>query len=124
VLGSIEVSEAYRERRLATQMLDAAFADGRYEDKVVVAEGVRWHWDLEGSGTTAMEYRRRLVALFARYGFEEASTDDADIRSDEANVLLVRFGGTVPPEHVRHFHALRYLSRRTWRGRGGRPDGR
>lgn len=80
---------------------------------------------LEGIGATALEYRKRLVTLFARHGFEEVSTDDWDIRSDAANVLLVRIGDTMAPEHVRHFHALRYLSRRTpRRAQEERPNGR
>ena len=113
VLGSIEVSEGYRSRGVAVRLLEAAFAEGRYDERIVVAEGIRWHWDLEGTGLTALAYQRRLVALFARFGFQEFPTDEHEVRSDPANVLIARIGERAAQEHVRHFHALRFVSRRT-----------
>ncbi|MDD5447591.1 MAG: GNAT family N-acetyltransferase, partial [Actinomycetota bacterium] len=46
-LGAIAVSRNYRRMGLAGAMLDVAFDDHFYDDKIVFATGFTWHWDLE-----------------------------------------------------------------------------
>ncbi len=111
-LGSLEVSKNFRSLGIADQLMQAAFAGGAYDDLIVVAETIRWHWDLTTAQGSALVYRDRLLALMKRYGFEEFGTDDADVRSDPANALIARIGPNCPQEHVEHLHSLRYVSRR------------
>ncbi|MCX6023500.1 MAG: CBS domain-containing protein, partial [Chloroflexi bacterium] len=92
--------------------METALAGDAYDGAIVIAETIRWHWDLSTSGGDAFLYRERLLALMKRYGFDEYVTDEADVRSDPANALVARIGGAATPEHVQHFHALRLVSRR------------
>lgn len=91
-LGAIEVSKNYRRIGLAEQMLDIAFADPFYDDKIVLTTGFTWHWDLEGTGMTKLEYKALGVELFGRYGFMEMTTDEPNVTMDSANLFLVRLG--------------------------------
>ena len=111
-LGSIEVSKNFRRLGIAEHLLEVALNDPMYRTAIVVAEGIRWHWDLATAGGNAFLYRDRLVALLKRYGFEEFGTDDPDVRADSANVLVARFGPECDDEHIQHFHGLRHVSRR------------
>jgi CBS domain-containing protein len=111
-LGSIEVSKNFRSLGIAERLMQVALADPAYVDAIVVAEGIRWHWDLSTAGGNAFVYRERLLALMKRHGFEEFGTDEPDVRSDSANALVARIGPACASEHTQHFHALRYVSRR------------
>lgn len=111
-LGSIEVSKNFRRLGIADRLMQVAFANGAYDDLIVVAETIRWHWDLATAQGNAFLYRDRLLALMKRYGFAEFGTDEAEVRSDPANALIARIGPHCPQEHVEHLHSLRYVSRR------------
>lgn len=91
-LGAIEVSRNYRKLGLAENMLDVAFDDPFYDDKIVLTTGFTWHWDLEGTGMNKMEYRNLGINLFGRYGFMEMATDEPNVAMDSANLFLVRLG--------------------------------
>lgn len=111
-LGSIEVSKNFRRLGIAERLMEVAMGDPAYRAAIVVAEGIRWHWDLATAGGNAFIYRDRLLELLKRYGFEEFGTDDPDVRADPANVLVARIGPDCEQEHIQHFHGLRHVSRR------------
>lgn len=90
--GAIEVSRAYRRLGLAEKMLEVAFDDPFYDDKIVLTTGFTWHWDLEKTGLTKMQYREFGIKLFGRYGFMEMATDEPNVVMDSANLFLVRVG--------------------------------
>jgi hypothetical protein len=46
-----------------------------------------------------------LAALLGKAGFEVQVTDEPDIMSSPANVLLARIGTAVPPERAAAFRA-------------------
>jgi len=104
-LGGIEVSRAYRGLGLAPALMGLAFGGGEFDDRIVVATGYTWCWDLEGSGLSKTAYRQRIVTLFKRFGFDEHVTDEPNIRFDWCNVLMVRVGPRAPLAAHRRFLA-------------------
>lgn len=106
-LGAIEVAPALRGNRLGERLLARAFADGRFDDTVVIATMYAWHYDLTRTGLTPFAYRRLLERTYRKAGFERMGTTDPEIRSDAANALMVRIGPQAPEELVRAFHLLR-----------------
>jgi acetoin utilization protein AcuA len=72
---------------------------------ILLAEGYAWHWDTEGAGTDAFGYRKLLSGLLGQVGFVEERTDEPDIASAPANVLLARVGRRVPPERAAAYRA-------------------
>lgn len=97
-LGMIEVARGWRGRGIGRQLLRACFADGRYDDRIVLATAYSWHWDLQGTHLSKAEYRAVLLRLFGSEGFHQFATNEANVQEDPANRLLVRIGPRVTPE--------------------------
>jgi len=66
----------------------------------MIAIGLAWHWDTEGVGLPAFEYRRLITRLFTLYGFKEYPTTEPNICMDLANILVVRIGRRVDLQAV------------------------
>jgi len=105
-LGAIEVSRNYRECGLALAMMHAAWDDPFYDDKVVITTAFTWHWDLEATGMTKLEYRELFVELAGRFGFMEMATDEPNVAMDAANLFLVRLGNDTTFSQYQKFASL------------------
>jgi acetoin utilization deacetylase AcuC-like enzyme/GNAT superfamily N-acetyltransferase len=113
--AALEVAPGWRGAGLAEAMLRFAFEADFVEQLVVIALGVSWHWDLARAGLSPWEYRDRLVRLFKTAGFEIFPTDDPEIMSGDANVLMARIGQAAP--HGLYEQFTRRLQRASmWRG--------
>ena len=108
---ALETSRDWRRMGVAGGLLRFALEAPWVEDVILLAEGYSWHWDTEGAGLDAFGYRTVLVALLGRVGFAVERTDEPDIASSPANVLLARVGRRVPEADVAAFRA-RLLSGR------------
>jgi acetoin utilization deacetylase AcuC-like enzyme len=102
---ALETSRGWRRMGVAGGLLRFALDAPWVEEVVLIAEGYHWHWDTEGAGLDAFGYRRVLVALLGRMGFAVERTDEPDIASSPANVLLARVGRRVPAAAVAAFRA-------------------
>jgi hypothetical protein len=60
---------------------------------------------VDHAGVDTYGYRQVLSDLLRTVGFVEQRTDDPDIVSSAANVLLARVGSRVPPERAAAFRA-------------------
>ncbi len=106
-LGAIEVTPAFRGHRIAPRLLEAGFADGRFDGTVVFATLYVWHYDLQASGMTDLAYRRMLENLYRSVAMESFATSDEEVRSSAANALMARIGPRAPERVVAEFHRLR-----------------
>lgn len=106
-LGAIEVAPSLRGERLGERLLEAAFADGRFDGTVVFATLYVWHYDLARTGLGPFAYRRLLEKLYRKAGLVAKPTSDPEIRSDGANALVVRIGPEAPDDVVREFDRIR-----------------
>ena len=105
-LGAIEVSPSVRRYGVAFRLQDVSFSDPEMEKYLVLATEYYWHWDLEGSGLHIWEYREVMHKVMARIGMVVKDTDDEEIASHPANMLMVRYGKDVPHDAVLEFEKL------------------
>ncbi|MGB8347379.1 MAG: GNAT family N-acetyltransferase [Ktedonobacteraceae bacterium] len=92
---AIEVSSHWRGCGLATRLLAFALELDALEDMLLFAEGLSWHWDIEGLGLSVYRYRELIAHLFATQGFTEQPTTEPNINLEPANIFLVRVGKRV-----------------------------
>jgi acetoin utilization protein AcuA len=105
-LGAIEVSRNFRETGMAMAMMHAAWDDPFYDDKVVLTTAYVWHWDLEATGMTKLEYRELFIELAGRFSFMEMATDEPNVAMDSANLFLVRLGRDTTFSQYQKFASL------------------
>lgn len=110
-LGAIEVAPGWRRAGIGYALLRLAFAGDYMEDYIVIATEYCWHWDLKGTGLSVWEYQKVLQKVMGSVGLEPRATDDPEITSHAANMLMVRIGSRVPFETVTRFEAMRYQNR-------------
>lgn len=109
-LGAIEVSRNFRETGMSLAMMHAAWDDPFYDDKVVLTTAFTWHWDLEATGMTKLEYRELFIDLAGRFGFMEMATDEPNVTMDAANLFLVRLGRDTTFSQYQKFASLLFTN--------------
>jgi acetoin utilization protein AcuA len=102
------VSLSWRQLGLAKAMLHAAFAEPLYEERIILATGLNWCWDLQGTGLDLFAYQRMLFKLIRPFGFTPYDTDDPEIVRYPGNGLVARIGCQVSSVLQDAFAALRY----------------
>ncbi len=107
-LGAIEVSRNYRNLKIAERMVEVTFREDFFEDKIAYMQGLSWHWDLEGTGLTAAEYRRLMMRLCSPFGFREVYTNEPNIALRVENIMMIRVGSRVSAEDSKKFRHLRF----------------
>jgi GNAT superfamily N-acetyltransferase len=108
---AVEVSAHWRRLGIARQLLSLALQDDAVEEMILVAIGLSWHWDLQGSGLSPFRYRSVLAHTFEPYHFFECVMDEPNIRMNPANILLVRIGERVEQEVINQlFQRVRFFS--------------
>jgi len=96
-VGAIEVATGWRRAGVASALLRFAVEPDPFEDLILIASGLSWHWDLDQSGLSAVAYRRVLGRVFEAAGFETLRTDEPEIAYHPANLFVARVGSRVPP---------------------------
>jgi acetoin utilization deacetylase AcuC-like enzyme/GNAT superfamily N-acetyltransferase len=96
-VGAIEVAAGWRRGGVASALLRFAVEPDPFEDLILIASGLAWHWDLEQSGLSAVAYRRVLARVFEAAGFETLRTDEPEVAYHPANLFVARTGSRVPP---------------------------
>ena len=112
-MGGIEVSPAWRQCRIAENLLKLAFSNERLEDFIVITTEYCWHWDLKNTGLSLWGYQQVLTRLFGQVGLKKVSTDDPDILEHPANVLMAKIGSRVSKEDIALFEKMRFLNKYT-----------
>jgi acetoin utilization deacetylase AcuC-like enzyme len=97
-VGAVEVATGWRRGGVAGALLRFAVEPDPFEDLILIASGLAWHWDLDHSGLSAVAYRRVLRRVFEVAGFESLATDEPEIAYHPANLFVARLGGRVPPD--------------------------
>jgi acetoin utilization deacetylase AcuC-like enzyme len=104
-VGAIEVATGWRRGGVASALLRFAVEPDPFEDLILIASGLAWHWDLDESGLQATAYRRALRRVFEAAGFEALHTDEPEIAYHPANLFVARVGRRVPPARRAAFTA-------------------
>jgi acetoin utilization protein AcuA len=93
---------------IASKIFDVIMDDDFFEDKIAYMNGFSWHWDMDGSGLTMPEYRRMMLRLLRKHGFEECYTNEPNVALREENFFMVRIGSRVSEEDRKRFRDLRF----------------
>jgi acetoin utilization deacetylase AcuC-like enzyme len=96
-VGAVEVATGWRRGGVASALVRFAVEPDPFEDRILIASGLAWHWDLDQSGLSAVAYRVVLARVFEAAGFEVLQTDEPEIAYHPANLFVARVGGRVPP---------------------------
>ncbi|HMK35559.1 MAG TPA: N-acetyltransferase [Desulfomonilaceae bacterium] len=107
-LAAVEVSRHYRGLHIARRILELTLDDDFFEDKIAYINGYSWHWDLEGSGLSAAQYRQMMMRLYSPFGFREVYTNEPNIALRDENIMMIRVGSRVSPDDQRRFRYLRF----------------
>jgi acetoin utilization protein AcuA len=110
-LGGIEVARNWRSGGISRALMTALFADGSYDQAIVLATGYRWCWDYESSGMSVREYRDVLHRTMQRAGFQFYDTDEPNIAWYPDNALVARVGKRAPKGLVKKFNGLLFENR-------------
>lgn len=102
---TLEVNRSWRKLGIATRLLHTAVSDSHWEDKVLLARGYSWTWDLEGTGLTAEKYRDVWQRMLMRPGFVEYPTDDPSFLGDPYGLLMAWIGPQVDEEARQRFRS-------------------
>ena len=95
-LGALEVARGVRSRGLGHRLLAGMLQGGRLDARIVIGEGLAWHWDAEGRGLGLSECRAALLRLFESADFRRFRTDEPEVAYSPYNFLVARVGPKVP----------------------------
>lgn len=98
-----EISSGWRKLGIARQLLDFTLELDSLEEMILMAIGLSWHWDTEGTGLHPSLYRQLIKRVFAPRGFVEYLTTEPNISMDPANILLVRIGNRMNQQVINQF---------------------
>lgn len=111
-LGAIEIAKDYRQFGLARELIQLSFADEEMDKLIVLTTEYYWHWDLKGSDLSVWDYRNIMERVMSYGGMEIYATDDPEICSHPANLLMARIGPLVPQESIEKFDNMRFKHRK------------
>lgn len=110
-LGAIEIAAPYRAGGLAKGLLEISFLDDAMNDYIVISTEYYWHWDLDQTGISVWEYKEVMKKIMGSVGMEWYATDDPEINSHPANMLMARVGTRVDLDSVEAFNECRFKHR-------------
>ena len=100
---AVEVSSDWRGLHIADKLLAFAVELDAIEDRILLAMGLCWHWDMEGLGLSPHRYRQVIAHLFESHGFLEYGTTEPNVSSEPINILLARIGKRVDQQTTVQF---------------------
>lgn len=95
-LGALEVARGVRRAGLGRGLLEAALQSPRLDGRILIGEGLAWHWDAEARGLGLSQCRAALLRLFEGAGFRRYRTDEPEVAYSPYNFLVARVGPKVP----------------------------
>ncbi len=105
---AIEVCRRYRSYGIASRILTSMMHAPNVENLIIYMVGYSWTWDLDGTGKSALDYRRMLIRLFEPFGFQELQTNEPNICLKAENIFMARVGERVSAENQKKFKWLRF----------------
>ena len=106
--GAIEVSRNFRKLGIAAEMVLSVLRDDFFAEKISYMNGFSWHWDVDGSGLTLVQYRKMMLNFMKPFGFQEYYTNEPNIALREENLFMARIGSKVSEEDQLRFRNLRF----------------
>lgn len=106
--GAIEVSRNFRKMGIAAEMVSSVIRNDFFDEKISYMNGYSWHWDVDGSSLTLVQYRKMMLNFMKPFGFEEYYTNEPNIALRQENLFMARIGSKVSEEDQLRFRNLRF----------------
>lgn len=104
VMGALEVAKSYREKGVASSVLNHLFTNYKsLEEKIIISLEYYWHWDVTFEKQDILAYKHRLKHLLGGFDMEEVYTDDPDIQAHWANFMMARIGKEITSDQIQEF---------------------
>jgi acetoin utilization protein AcuA len=110
-LGAIEIAAPYRSGGLAKSLLEVSFLDDAMNDYIVMSTEYYWHWDLDTTKLSVWDYKEVMKKVMGSVGMEQFATDEPEICSHPANMLMARFGTRIDLDSIERFNNVRFKNR-------------
>lgn len=107
-VAAIEVSRGWRSHGISSEILRLLVDHPLESKRILFMVGYSWTWDLEGTGLNPMDYRRMMVQLFSRQGFEQFQTNEPNVMMHPENLFMARIGRDVPDTVRDRFKKMRF----------------
>jgi len=105
---AIEICRRYRSHGIASKILESLVESSIAEELIIYMVGYSWTWDLDGTGKSALDYRKMLIRLFEPFGLQELQTNEPNICLKPENLFMARIGQQVSAERRQEFKWLRF----------------
>jgi acetoin utilization protein AcuA len=105
---AIEICRRYRSHGIASRILGSLVHSSIAEKLIIFMVGYSWTWDLDGTGKSALDYRKMLIRLFEPFGLQELQTNEPNICLKSENLFMARVGQQVSTERQQEFKWLRF----------------
>ena len=76
------------------------------EDRILYIVGYSWHWDLDETKKTLMQYRDTIVNLLTPLGFRQYPTNEPNVSLRAENLFMARIGANIDRAVKRRFTNL------------------
>lgn len=107
-MGAVEVSRNFRNMGIARAVIELIMSAEFIEEKIAYMNGFSWHWDLDFSRLTIIQYRMLMQQLLKKHGFQEYHTNEPNIALREENLFMARVGCRVSDQDRKKFRNLRF----------------
>ena len=87
-----ETARGWRNQGLMKPMLDLTVNEPENEERIIYIVGYSWHWDLDDTKKTLMEYRDTIIHLLTPLGFRQYPTNEPNVSLRPENLFMARIG--------------------------------
>ncbi len=95
-----ELARGWRGMGIIRPMVEMVVLEPENEERILYIVGYSWHWDLDGTGRSLMEYRQSLISLLAPLGFKIYPTNEPNVNLRPENLFMARLGAKVEADPV------------------------
>jgi acetoin utilization protein AcuA len=101
-----ELARGMRGQNIMQTLLEVIHQASDREKLIYYLLGYSWHWDLNGTGRSGLEYRQSIISLVAPYGYKEYPTNDPNVGLHRENIFMARLGLCLSPQEKKAFSRL------------------
>ena len=101
-----ENARGWRDLGLMRPMLGLVVEEPANEDRILYIVGYSWHWDLDETKKTLMQYRDTIVNLLTPLGFRQYPTNEPNVSLRAENLFMARIGANIDRAVKRRFTNL------------------
>lgn len=104
----VEVATKWRSKGISKKLFELLFEHPLKEHRIIYMVGYSWTWDVAGTDSSVIEYRKMLINLFSYFGFRIYPTNDPNVMLRPENLFMARIGANISENVQMKFKLLRF----------------